>query len=378
MKKNILLLLSLILFCACEKPIQLPVDVLNANLDATGKGVDWNSFQGRKSISEVNTLIKGNSVAKNRTITSIKRPNLQKKEMFTDDELTTIMLTGENESWIVLFQNGEYAGINTIPQEPIALNPVIKLMEKADDLTMKDTLYNGTSSYILYRKEPKEKYVFDKESKMLMAYITNSSYGESTTFYSDYREVDGFMFPFKEVLEIPASEYKIETVYSEIKVNPEFTNDFFEKDKSLFSLAAGQTIPDFEVPLLGSEELLSSKDLTEKVTLIDFWATWCKPCIKEFPNIKENYEKYKDKGFQVVSISIDEDLEKLQAYSNNHPFAWEYSAYLENGFDNEMVKKFQVLAIPKPILIDSNGKIIAMDTDAREEKLGEVLKNVLE
>ncbi|WP_340066792.1 TlpA disulfide reductase family protein [Ascidiimonas aurantiaca] len=378
MKKTIFLSFTLIIFYACEKPIQLPVDVLNANLEATSNGTDWSSFRGKKSVSEINTLIEGKSVAQNRVIVNTKQPNLQKKEIFTGDELVNIILTGENESWIVLFQKGEYVGMNAIPREPVALNPIIALMEKADDLTMKDTIYNSTATYILYREEPKEKYVFDKESKMLLAYITNNPYGESTTFYSDYREVNGLMFPFKEVLDIPASGYQVETVYSEIEVNPKFTDGFFEKDKSWNSLAAGQTIPDFEVPLLNSEKLLSNNNLTQRVTLIDFWATWCKPCINEFPNIKENYQKYKDKGFQVVSISIDEDLEKLRAYSDKNPFPWEYSAYTDNGFESDIVKKFQVLAIPKPVLIDSKGTIIAMDNDVREKNLAKILKKVLE
>ena len=195
--------------------------------------------------------------------------------------------------------------------------------------------------------------------------------------YSDYKDVDGYILPFKEEVNIPQAGYKLEATYSSIRANPTFSSNLFELDKSWSGFAKGKNIPEFNLPSVDNPNIsISNKDIQGKVTLIDFWATWCKPCIEELPNIETVYNNYKNKDFEVVSISIDKEIERAKNYNKKNPFSWKYSLFSEGEFNYDLAKRFQLVTLPKPILIDQEGKIIAMDADLRGEKLGEVLQEL--
>ncbi len=108
-----------------------------------------------------------------------------------------------------------------------------------------------------------------------------------------------------------------------------------------------------------------------KVVLVDFWATWCGPCIAEMPNVKKAYEKYHEKGFEVVGISLDRDVDALKTYLAENQIPW------TNLYDDghPMAKKYGVNAIPFPVLVDQEGKVIT--TQARGAVLEQELEKLL-
>jgi thiol-disulfide isomerase/thioredoxin len=110
----------------------------------------------------------------------------------------------------------------------------------------------------------------------------------------------------------------------------------------------------------------------KKYILIDFWASWCAPCRKEIPNLKEAYKNYSDKGFEILSISIDKDEEAWKKALNQENMPW-----LNLLDDNKVSNIFKVKAIPATFLVDENGVVIAVDLrgEALEEKLTELLKS---
>lgn len=135
------------------------------------------------------------------------------------------------------------------------------------------------------------------------------------------------------------------------------------------TLVVGAQFPDFEAKDLDGKPL-SVSNYKGKVLLVDFWATWCGPCVLELPNVLKAYEKYHDKGFEIVGISLDESEPKLRSFLKDKNMTW--SQYFDGArWKNKLAQKYGVMGIPATFLLDGDGKIIGRDL--RGEKLDEAL-----
>ena len=112
-----------------------------------------------------------------------------------------------------------------------------------------------------------------------------------------------------------------------------------------------------------------------KVVLLDFWAVWCGPCVGEIPDVKEVYEKYHDKGFDVIGISFDEDEAVLRKFITEKELPWR-QILDSRGFKGVFAKQYGVHGIPAPFLIDRNGKVISVN--ARGSLLDELVEAEIE
>jgi peroxiredoxin len=135
----------------------------------------------------------------------------------------------------------------------------------------------------------------------------------------------------------------------------------------------GQQAPDFvqEDP---EGKPVSLKDFRGKYVLVDFWASWCGPCRMENPNVVQAYQRYKNKNFTVLGISLDRDKPKwLQAIKDDN-LTWPHVSDLK-FWQNEVAKLYQVSSIPQNFLLDPEGRIIGKNL--RGAALDEFLEKTL-
>lgn len=112
-----------------------------------------------------------------------------------------------------------------------------------------------------------------------------------------------------------------------------------------------------------------------RYTLVDFWASWCGPCRAEMPNVVAAYQKYHDKGFEVVGVSLDEDKKSWIAAIEKLQMPWPQLSDLK-GWQCEGAVLYKVQAIPSNLLVDQSGKIVAKNLreDELQNKLAELFK----
>ena len=133
------------------------------------------------------------------------------------------------------------------------------------------------------------------------------------------------------------------------------------------------TTPELSGTSIEGKEIELS-DYEGKVVLLDFWATWCGPCIAEMPNVISVYEKYHEKGFEIIGISLDRSIDPLKEYIKENEISW------PNIYDadqaNSIADQFSITAIPTMFIIDQEGKIVAVNT--RGPELEKAIAGLLE
>tara|TARA_B100000886_G_C20350568_1_gene460679 strand:- start:314 stop:1009 length:696 start_codon:yes stop_codon:yes gene_type:complete len=135
----------------------------------------------------------------------------------------------------------------------------------------------------------------------------------------------------------------------------------------------GQIAPMFSGPNPRGE-ILQLKDLMGKITLIDFWAAWCRPCRIENPNLVKLYKEMNSKGLEIVGVSLDRDMNSWRKAIEDDGLIWSQISNLQ-FWQDPIAKLYNISAIPAAFLIDSEGRILAKNL--RGETLKEKVKELL-
>jgi thiol-disulfide isomerase/thioredoxin len=209
---------------------------------------------------------------------------------------------------------------------------------------------------------------------------------------------------YEDYLQLAATKNPIEDVRGELLFDP-MLKAYFAKDKVAWEkhydmlmthapnsaravyarrrfnpnpIEVGEEIPSFSIASLGDEEIVYSKEsMKGTYYLIDFWATWCVPCIAELPRLHRMYEMYKDTNFTILSLSFDQIAQDIAPFREKRwPMPWHH-AFVEDGFKNQLARDFHVSGIPKPILVDPKGRIVAIGEQLEGENLEKILAEIL-
>jgi len=138
------------------------------------------------------------------------------------------------------------------------------------------------------------------------------------------------------------------------------------------NIIEGDYAPNISAPTPDGE-VLALNDLKGKVVLIDFWASWCGPCRRENPNVVKMYNKYKDKGFEILGVSLDKNRDRWLKAIEDDNLTWPHISDLE-GWASKPAQMYKVSSIPYTVLVDKDGKIIGkkLRGPSLEAKLAEI------
>lgn len=128
-------------------------------------------------------------------------------------------------------------------------------------------------------------------------------------------------------------------------------------------------------PALGVPGTLDISKLRGKVVIVQFWATWCRPCTEELPQIQELYKTHKAAGLEVVGVNVDSEGAPIQEYVQQHKIAWP-SIHEAGGLQSSIALQYGVITLPTTFLIDKTGKVVtaAANIDDLKKQVPELLK----
>ncbi len=295
--------------------------------------------------------------------------------------------------YYLTFGNTTPPGIPVILENGAQVKLGVTKVGGAYDITLVGGEYNKSmlSLYNLYTGFEKEMEAFNAEVATIDATTVTEEIRTNTTqrynkmISSRSEAIEQFIqnepaspatyFAVKYLFQKPASKL---ILIAADKMGKELPKSLYTKN--LVSLAAniGPTVEGAIAPEISLKtpegEILALSSLRGKVVLIDFWASWCGPCRKENPNVKKIYEKYKDQGFEIYAVSLDNNEAQWKGAIAKDGLAWKHVSELL-GWKGTVSRAYGVGSIPQTFLLDKEGRIVK--TGFRSHELESLIQPLL-
>ena len=300
------------------------------------------------------------------------------------------------DSTTVQSNNFKFQGISSTPQisyiQVEGVNGyVLAILENGD--IKADLFKDSISKSKVYGTKSNDDFIkYKSETKFLVDDMNNISYeaqdaimtGDVSTamelekeYNSKEREVMLYEWDFIiDNLDSYMSALLLEMFMIENKVNKDSIIDVYESfsnrikvsdvGKNIADLLSqyenpievGETAPDFTAPSInGSDVTLSEEVSKNNVTLLDFWAAWCRPCRVENPNLVRLYKSYNKDGFDIIGVSLDRTKEQWEQAVEDDNLLWTQVSNL-NFWNDPIARRYSIRAIPQSFLIDKQGVVI--------------------
>jgi len=182
---------------------------------------------------------------------------------------------------------------------------------------------------------------------------------------------------------LPMRPEQIENAFAELEAlrpkHPVLQKVRAQMKQDQARVAPGQKMPAFQLPSLGDPRVIHTlESFRGRYLLIDFWATWCGPCVGELPGLHKAYEAYKGRGLEVLSLSLDRSPEAIATFrgSQKLPMPWKH-AFLEGGMNHPLCQTLRIRSIPRLFLLGPDGTILATEDSLRGEALSHTLEGIL-
>ncbi|HEX8576568.1 MAG TPA: TlpA disulfide reductase family protein [Flavobacterium sp.] len=170
---------------------------------------------------------------------------------------------------------------------------------------------------------------------------------------------------------------QIKTAYNSLDIslkNTTLGKSIYNKTQKVSAFEIGGKVPDFSAPN-PEGKIISLKQSLGKVTIIDFWASWCGPCRQENPNVVAVYKEFKDKGLTIIGVSLDKDGDKWKEAIAKDNLTWIHVSNLQ-FWQDPIATLYNIKSIPATFIVDANGVIVAKNVRGSDlrRKISTLLK----
>ncbi len=380
MKIYVVAIISVVLFAACG---QDKAAVSGSIKGADGKTVFLQRFENNKPINIDSAIVETGGQFK---MANASFPDLNFYRLFMDKQRSFVFIA-DSASVLTIetdydqFEENKSARGNTHTELLFGfykdVRPMVEREKELREVTRSDTYSGEERSQALtqlvdLRKKKRETCLnfIDNNlgSPAILAALEELSIAQDKAVYKKAHESLKGVFDHTVYYTMIGDQIAMTERQEQLKANPA------NPARKNAAYTEGMDAPDISLPdPSGKNKKLS--DLRGKVVLIDFWASWCGPCRRENPNVVRAYNKYKDKGFDIFSVSLDSDGGKWQAAIKQDNLTWSNHVSDLKGWQSAAAKQYGVTSIPHTILVGKDGKIVA--THLRGGQLDAMLNELL-